>query len=688
MKIATVGGGPGGLFFSIMMKKADPSHEIIVFERNAPDAVFGFGVVFSDRTLDYLEEADEETFEALTEASARWTDIEVRHKERVLRCGGNGFSAIERRRLILILQERARSLGVDLRFEQEIANPANLHGYDLVVAGDGLNSNVREMYRDHFEPRTEVGSAKFIWLGTPQSFDALTFIFVENEHGFFAAHAYPSDGGTSTFIVETDEDSWRRAGLDHTDAAALPPGESDEAAKAYCENIFSEHLGGHGIVTNNSKWLNFPTVSNASWWKGNLVILGDAAHTAHFSVGSGTKMAMEDAIALANSIEELDAVPGALEEFESRRRPAVEYIQTAAGPSQSWWEHFRYQMPFEPEQFAYHFLTRNPRLTHESLKIRDPYFVRKAEEWFEAKVSPESEECEVRQILPLMAPLTLRGITIPNRVSVMPTILEEEPEDHQDISLSQVAGAAIWGAGLITMLNNKSQDDAEIETRRRISSFVHEHSSTKLGLLVDSSETASKLAETVRLADEIGFDILELSDSGGSLGSSLLKIASDEQPGVDVGSPTILATVARVREVWPEEKPLIVHLSVPEEIGGDREVGEYVSEFATELRRQGCDGVAVSPAPGLEEITERHRVAQLAVSDRIRNTGHLSTMLVGGVPGSDEATTAILSGRADLCRGLPSLASPLWKRDEIVERAPTGVMQVAAASEAGGSVTS
>jgi anthraniloyl-CoA monooxygenase len=687
VKIASIGGGPAGLFFTIMMKKADPSHEITVFERNAPDATFGFGVVFSDRTLDYLEEADKETFEALTEAGERWTDIEVRHKGRVLRCGGNGFSAIARRSLLLILQERARSLGVDLRFEQEVTDPASLEGYDLVVAGDGVNSRVREIYRDHFTPRADVGVAKYIWFGTTQHFDALTFIFVENEHGYFGVHAYPSDGETSTFIVETDEDSWRRAGLDKVDAAALVPGESDEESRAYCEEIFAEHLGEHGLLTNNSKWLNFRTIANVTWHRGNTVILGDAAHTAHFSVGSGTKMAMEDAIALARTVTELGTTSEALEEFENRRRPLVERIQAASRPSQAWWEHFRYQMGFEAEQFAYHFLTRNPRLNHEDLKIRDPYFVRDVEAWFEAKVSLGSEERGAQPTPALTTPLTLRSVTLPNRVSVTPTMPEESPEKAwHDAWLSHVVGAAIWGAGLVTVIGGEPRNDADVTEWRRISSLVHNHSPAKLGLLVNSAAASEELVHIARRADEAGFDVLELSDPGSTLGRDLLTSEADGLPRVDGSSPPILAALSSVREVWPDDKPLIVHLSVPEEVGGDREVGEGMGECIVELQTHGCDAIAVSPAPGLDEITDRHRVAQLAVSDRIRTIDHVATMLVGGVPGSNEATTAVLSGRTDLCRGRPSLASPLWERDEAAEHAPTGAMPVA--GEAGGSVPS
>jgi len=651
VRTAIVGGGPGGLFFSILARRSDPSREVVVYERNAPDATFGFGVVFSDRTLDNLEHADAETYRALTEAGARWTDIEVRHGGRPVRCGGNGFSAISRKQLLLILQGRARKLGVDLRFGSEVPDAADLaEDYDLVVAADGANSHTREAHADRFRPRVSVGAAKYAWFGTRQRFDALTFIFAETEHGRFSVHAYPSDGETSTFIVETDEESWRRAGLDATEAASLAPGESDGLAKAYCEEAFAEHLGGHGLLVNNSKWSNFRTVTNAAWSYGNVALLGDAAHTAHFSVGSGTKMAMEDAIALAASVDELGAVPKALERYELRRRPAVERVQAAARPSQAWWEGFGRHMRLEPEQFAYHFLTRNPRLTHEGLRIRDHRFVRGVEAWFEGKVAPRPDDGKGRPTPPLSMPLGLRGVTLPNRVSTAPAVAPASgstAEERRDELVARVVGAALWGAGLVAVGGSELADEADVREWRVLSGLVHGRSRASLGLLV-GAVGPEEVSEAARRADGAGFDVLEL------LGADGLPWRIPGGAQTNGHARGVLAAVARARGAWPEEKPIVVHLEAP--LGPNAQEGAV--GFARALGGAGCDVVAVSVS-GADGDAGR-RVAQLDVCDRIRNGAGLETMLVGGVPGGDEATTAVLSGRAGLCRGWPSLASPVW----------------------------
>lgn len=679
MRLASVGGGPGGLFFSILTKKADPSREVVVYERNAPDATFGFGVVFSDRTLDNLEDADAETYGALMASGARWTDIEVRHRGRSIRCGGNGFSAISRKQLLLVLQERARELGVDLRFGAEVPNVEDLSkDYDLVVAADGVNSRTRETHRDHFRPRVSEGAAKYAWFGTEQQFDALTFLFVETEHGKFSVHAYPSDGRTSTFIVETDEASWRRAGLDAVDAASLVPGESDELARAYCEDAFSNHLGGHGLLVNSSKWLNFRTVANATWSHGNVALLGDAAHTAHFSVGSGTKMAMEDAIAIAASVDEAGAVPRALELYEALRRPAVERIQAAARPSQAWWEDFGRHMRLPPERFVYHFLTRNPRLTHEALKVRDHRFVRDVEAWFERGTAPRPDGESRRPASPLSIPLSLRDVVLPNRVSTAhPGPPETGPaEERRDERLSRVAGAALWGAGLVAVSGLELEDETVARGWQGIPELVHGRTRASLSLLAETAEP-EEAAETARRADGSGFDVIELLDTDGLLGREILGAG-----GADGHAQRVLAAVARVREVWPKEKPVVVHLQVPR--GADDP--EDAVAFALELKSRGCDAVAVcvpEPDGGAEG-----RIAQLDISDRLRNDAGLATILVGGVPSEDEAVTAVLSGRADVCRGTPSLSSPVWNREESVE-GPSGLgSSLAVAGEAGGAAPS
>ena len=373
LRIACVGGGPGGLFFAALVKQAHPDVEITVFERNRAEDTFGFGVVFSDATLAGINAADPVLRTALDDFGVHWDDIEVRVQGQRFGCGGNGMTAIVRKTLLQLLQERAIAAGVDVRFSTEVTVD-ELDGYDLVVACDGANSAIRERFADDFAPSFETATAKFIWFGTTYEFDGLTFVHERGEHGVFAVHGYPIAPGLSTFIVETDEETWRRAGLDEFDTSQ-PPGASDMLSKEYLEKLFAEQIDGHPLVINNSRWANFRTRRAERWTRGNIALLGDAAHTAHFSVGSGTKMAMEDAIALATALgEHPDDVPAALAAYEASARPPVEKIQGSARPSLAWWEHFgRYHDTLEPWQFAFHFLSRS--IGAEKLERRDGDFV-------------------------------------------------------------------------------------------------------------------------------------------------------------------------------------------------------------------------------------------------------------------------------------------------------------------------
>ncbi|WP_329360891.1 FAD-dependent monooxygenase [Streptomyces sp. NBC_01483] len=382
MKVACIGAGPGGLFFATLLKRSRPGAEVVVFERNRPDDTFGFGVVFSDATLDAIDAADPVLSEALEKHGRHWDDIEVRVHGARERVGGMGMAAVVRKTLLSLLQERARAEGVQMRFQNEVRDPAELDDFDLVVVCDGANSRFRTLFADDFGPTAEVASAKFIWFGTTYAFDGLTFVHQDGPHGVFAAHAYPISDSLSTFIVETDTDSWARAGLDAFDPST-PPGMSDEKTKSYLEDLFREQIDGHPLVGNNSRWANFATRRARSWRRGKWVLLGDAAHTAHFSVGSGTKMAMEDAVALAEALGEAShSVPEALEIYEERRRPKVEKIQNSARPSLSWWEHFgRYVRTLDdPTQFAFHFLTRS--IPRGKLVVRDASYVDRVDGWW------------------------------------------------------------------------------------------------------------------------------------------------------------------------------------------------------------------------------------------------------------------------------------------------------------------
>ncbi|WP_324786589.1 FAD-dependent monooxygenase [Streptomyces sp. H51] len=376
MRIAVAGGGPGGLFFATLLRRMDPSIEVTVFERNKADDTFGFGVVFSDRTLAGIHEADPVLREALDRHGRRWDDIEVRLKGERIRCGGNGMTAVVRRTLLTLMQSRAQEVGAELCFSTEVGLD-DLGGYDLVVAADGTGSRIREQLADDLGVQVESATAKFIWFGTDYLFDGLTFVHERGPHGVFAVHGYPISDTMSTFIVETDEASWRRAGLDGFDATQ-PAGVSDVVSKEYVEKLFAEQIDGGRLLTNNSRWGNFHTRRTRRWHTlapRPVVFVGDAVHTAHFSVGSGTKMAMEDAMALARALTDHSGdLPAALEAYEEAAQPSVRRIQDSARPSLSWWEHFgRYHDVFEPWQFAYHFLTRS--ISDARLARRAPDFI-------------------------------------------------------------------------------------------------------------------------------------------------------------------------------------------------------------------------------------------------------------------------------------------------------------------------
>lgn len=376
VRVAVAGGGPGGLFLATLLRRADPSVEVTVFERNRAEDTFGFGVVFSDRTLAAIDDADPVLREALDEHGRHWDDIEVRLKGERIRCGGNGMAAVSRHTLLALMQTRAHEAGAELRFSTEVGLE-DLAAYDLVVAADGTGSRIRDQLDTDLGVEQETATAKFIWFGTDYLFDGLTFVHERSPHGVFAVHGYPISDRVSTFIVETDEASWRRAGLDTFDVTQ-PPGVSDMATKKYLEELFADQIDGRELLVNNSRWGNFRTRRTKRWHSLEprpVALLGDAVHTAHFSVGSGTKMAMEDAIALSRAlVEHPGDLAGALRTYEETAQPSVRRIQDAARPSLAWWEHFgRYHDEFEPWQFAYHFLSRS--ITDGRLARRDPDFV-------------------------------------------------------------------------------------------------------------------------------------------------------------------------------------------------------------------------------------------------------------------------------------------------------------------------
>jgi len=372
-KINVIGGGPAGLYFAILMKNQDSSREIVVLERDGPDDTFGWGIVFSDQTFSYLEECDQPSFQQIIGACEIWDNVDVVHKGERATIRGNRFSGVGRLKFLSILRDRCRELGVDLRFNTNVTDVESYRDCDLMVGADGANSAVRRAYQDFFKPSIDVRKNKFIWLGTNQLFRGLTLTFCENEAGRFIAHSYKFDKDTSTFIVECDETAWRNAGLDKQNEA-----ETCE----YLQRVFEADLGGHKLLTNNFvRWISFPLVRNQRWSHENIVLLGDALHTAHFSIGSGTKLALEDSIALAKCFAEQSGVTAALQEFERERRPVVEALQDAAFSSLLMLENIHDDWNLDPLPFAYKMMTRSGRVSHENLKKRDPEFAVAYEEW-------------------------------------------------------------------------------------------------------------------------------------------------------------------------------------------------------------------------------------------------------------------------------------------------------------------
>jgi anthraniloyl-CoA monooxygenase len=465
MRVAVIGGGPAGLYFSILMRKVAPDCSVSVFERNRATDAFGFGVVFSDETLTVFEHADRPSYDAITEQFVHWTDIDIHHRGVRTRSGGHGFSALGRRELLGILQQRALSLGVEIRFECEAPSVEELDWADLIVAADGSGSAVRAARSDAFAPSVERRYCRYMWLGTDLVFDAFKFYIAETEHGVIQAHAYPYSDRMSTFIVEMHEDVWRRAGLDRMAIGPLAPGVSDERSVAFCAELFADALEGHALVANNSKWIDFVTVRNERWAVDNIVLLGDAAHTAHFSIGSGTKLAMEDAAALAWAFRGVAAdggrdggpdgravdVAGALAAYQEERRPAVLSTQRAAQASLEWFEGLGRYVNQGRLQFAFNLLTRSRRVTYDNLRLRDPGFVAEVDAVFasEAGVGAGAGPA-VSPRPPMFLPLRLRSLELANRVVVSPMDMYSAVDGTPgDFHLVHLGARSLGGAALV-----------------------------------------------------------------------------------------------------------------------------------------------------------------------------------------------------------------------------------------------
>jgi anthraniloyl-CoA monooxygenase len=480
------------------MKKADPRHEVLVVERNRADDTFGFGVVFSDATMAGIETADSEAYREIARHLVHWDDIEVNYGGERIVSTGHGFSGMSRHTLLRVLQEQACAAGIDVIFEQEVTSLAPFAAADLIVAADGANSTVRRLLGDVLTTAVDVRPNRFVWLGTTKPFPAFTFYFRRSEHGLWRVHAYQYGPGRSTFIVECREETWRASGMETAD---------EEETKAFLERLFAEELAGHRLVTNRSIWRQFPTIRTEPWSSGNVVLLGDAAHTAHFSVGSGTRMAMEDAVALRNALVQLASIPAALASYEANRRPQVESLQRAAQASLQWFEDTERYTTLAPIQFAFSLLTRSLRITHEDLRKRDPAFLARVDEW----VAKESE----RQVggpglkigapdlkigptypPPMFTPFRLRGLVLPNRVVVSP-MCQYVAEDGtiSDWHLVHLGSRAMGGAALVMAEMTDVSRDARISCGcaglytpehaaawKRVTGFVHRETNAAIGI--------------------------------------------------------------------------------------------------------------------------------------------------------------------------------------------------------------
>lgn len=724
LKIACIGGGPAGLYFALLMKKQNPAHDITVYERNRPYDTFGWGVVFSDQTLQNLAESDRETKAEILEALAYWDDIDIHFKDSVITSGGHGFCGIERKQLLNILQARCEDLGVKLVFEKQVDTLDEYADCDLIIACDGLNSQIRTRFADHFKPSIDVRTNRFTWLGTHKLFEAFTFLFKETQWGWFQVHAYRFNKTTSTFIVEAPEEVWRAAGIEDM---------SQEDGIAFCENLFAEWLDGNKLMSNSAHlrgsaaWINFPRVNNETWIKDNIVLMGDAAHTAHYSIGSGTKLAMEDAISLAKHFEKMPgaAIPDVLTAYEEERKIEVLRIQSSARNSTQWFEDVARYTHLEPEQFAYSLLTRSQRVSHENLRLRDKSYLENFESWYDKKTGARSSG---KPIPPMFTPFSLRGMTLKNRVVVSPMCMysanDGMPNEFHKVHLGS---RAMGGAGLVfAEMTNVTRDgrispgcaglwnDQQADAWAGVVEFVHTNSTAKIGIQLGhagrkastrigwegdnkpleqgnwpimaaspipwspdhqtprevSRDDMDKLlidyVAATKRAQNAGFDIIELHAAHGYLLSGFLSPLSNQR-GDNYGDSLEnrlrfpLEVMAAMRSEWPGDKPISVRISATD-WHPDGITEQDSVEIARAFAKAGADLIDVSAGQTSAEAKPVYgRMFQTPFADRIRNETGIATMAVGNIYEPDHVNSIIAAGRADLTAlARAHLADPYW----------------------------
>lgn len=720
MRIAVVGGGPAGLYFALLMKRDWPELTVDVFERNQPDDTFGFGVVFSDQTLDTFKAADAQSYAAIRDNFAYWDDIEIHFKGDSYRVPGNGFCGCSRRSLLMLVQARARELGVNLHFGSEVADAETLkRDYDLVVGADGINSRIRENWRERFQPQTDLRPNHFTWMGSTRPFDAFTFFFKETEHGVFIAHCYQYEAGRSTWVLETDPETFAKAGL----------GAMDEAqSAAFLEGVFAEELEGHKLITNRSLWRNFPMIRCRHWVVENVVLIGDAKATAHFSIGSGTKLAMEDAIALHKAMGQakLDVAAG-LKLFETQRREEVEKTQHAADVSLVWFEELKRFWDFEPLRFAFGLMTRSKAITYDNLALRAPEMV----EAVDRLVADGLGDLAKRRkdgspVPPAFQPFKLREMRVENRMTLSPMCQYSADNGlPDDWHLMHYGSRAIGGPGLIFTEMTCVAPDARITPGctglwndeqeaawKRITTFVHANSAAKICLQLghagrkgatklmwegmdrplpegawpiisasplpyypesqvpramtraDMDRVKVEFVAAAERGERAGFDMLELHCAHGYLLASFLSPLTNKRTDEYGGSVENrlrypLEIFRALREVWPREKPTSVRISATDWVEGGLSAADSVA-IAEAFATEGCDLVDVSTGQTARESRPVYgRMFQTPFSDRIRNEAEVATMCVGNITTADQVNTIIAAGRADLVAlGRPHLADP------------------------------